>query len=54
MLQPTSNAFAEKSTEAIGDTELQEALGILRTHSIPNRNKAAANLPELSSLLSAS
>jgi L-lactate dehydrogenase complex protein LldF len=50
MLQPTSNDFAEKSTEAMADTELQEALGILRTHSIPNRNKAAAGLPEFEAL----
>ena len=50
MLHPTSNAFAEKSTEAMADTELQEALGILRTHSIPNRNKAAAALPEFEAL----
>ena len=50
MLKPTSNACAAKSTEAMADTELQEALGILRTHSIPNRNKAAANLPEFEAL----
>ena len=50
MLHPTSNDFAAKSTEAMADPQLQEALGILRTHSIPNRNKAAAGLPEFEAL----
>jgi L-lactate dehydrogenase complex protein LldF len=50
MLHPTSNAFAEKSHAALGDSQLQEALSILRTHSIPNRNKAAAGLPEFEAL----
>src|ERR1700743_3672149 len=50
MLNPTSNDFAEKSTEAMADTELQEALGILRTTSTPTRNKAAAGLPEFEAL----
>jgi L-lactate dehydrogenase complex protein LldF len=50
MLQPTSNAFSENATGAIADVQLQEALGILRTHSIPNRNRAAAALPEFEAL----
>jgi len=50
MFQPSSNAFSEKSTEAIADPQLQEALSVLRVQSIPNRSKAAANLPEFESL----
>jgi L-lactate dehydrogenase complex protein LldF len=50
MFQPTSNAFRTESKKAIHDPQLQEALGVLRTQSIPNRLKAAANLPEFESL----
>jgi len=50
MFQPNSNAFAEKSTEALADPQLQEALSVLRVQSIPNRLKAATNLPEFEAL----
>ena len=50
MLHPTSNAFTSESTKAIADPQLQEALGVLRTQSIPNRLKAAANLTEFEQL----
>ncbi|HEY4164314.1 MAG TPA: lactate utilization protein B, partial [Dongiaceae bacterium] len=49
-MQPTSNDFSENASGALADTQLQEALGILRSHSIPNRNKAAAALPEFEAL----
>jgi L-lactate dehydrogenase complex protein LldF len=50
MLRPTANEFAENASGALADTQLQEALGILRSHSIPNRSKAAAGLPEFEAL----
>jgi L-lactate dehydrogenase complex protein LldF len=50
MLHPTSNAFPTESTKAIADPQLQEALSVLRVQSIPNRLKAAANLPEFEAL----
>jgi len=50
MFQPSSNAFAEKSTAALADSQLQEALSVLRVQSIPNRLKAASNLPEFEAL----
>ena len=50
MLHPNSNAFTAESTKAIADPQLQEALGVLRTQSIPNRLKAANNLAEFEQL----
>ncbi|HYD06709.1 MAG TPA: LutB/LldF family L-lactate oxidation iron-sulfur protein [Reyranella sp.] len=50
MFQPTSNAFSSESTKAIADPQLQEALSVLRVQSIPNRLKAAGNLPEFEAL----
>src|ERR1043165_3051477 len=50
MLQPTSNAFTTEATKAIADPQLQEALSVLRVQSIPNRLKAANNLPEFEAL----
>jgi L-lactate dehydrogenase complex protein LldF len=50
MFVPNSNAFPTESSKAIGDSQLQEALSVLRVQSIPNRLKAAANLPEFEEL----
>jgi L-lactate dehydrogenase complex protein LldF len=50
MSQPTSNAFSTESTKAIANPQLQEALSVLRVQSIPNRLKAANNLPEFEQL----
>jgi L-lactate dehydrogenase complex protein LldF len=50
MLQPTSNDFVANSTGALANEPLQEALGVLRTQSIPNRARAAAALPEFEAL----
>src|SRR5262245_5057189 len=50
MLHPNSNAFTSESSKAIQNTELQEALSVLRVQSIPNRLKAAANLTEFEQL----
>jgi L-lactate dehydrogenase complex protein LldF len=46
MVQPNSNAFSTESTKALANPQLQEALSVLRVQSIPNRLKAANNLPE--------
>ncbi len=50
MLHPTSNAFTTESSKAIQDPQLQEALSVLRVQSIPNRLRAAANMPEFEAL----
>jgi len=50
MFVPNSNAFPEKSSNAIADPQLQEALGLLRVQSIPNRLKAVDKLPEFEAL----
>jgi L-lactate dehydrogenase complex protein LldF len=50
MFQPKSNEFSTESTKAIADPQLQEALSVLRVQSIPNRLKAAKNLPEFEAL----
>jgi L-lactate dehydrogenase complex protein LldF len=50
MLQPKSNAFSAESSKALADPQLQEALSVLRVQSIPNRLKAANNLPEFEQL----
>ncbi len=50
MFQPKSNDFTAESTKAIGNAQLQEALGVLRTQSIPNRLRAATDLAEFEQL----
>jgi L-lactate dehydrogenase complex protein LldF len=50
MVQPNANAFSSESTKAIANPQLQEALSVLRVQSIPNRLRAANNLPEFEQL----
>ncbi len=50
MLQPTSNNFTANAAAALKNEPLQEALAVVRSHSIQTRAKTVAALPEFEAL----